>query len=454
MSNITMFEIKKLHGYLNFKFDFKDSTLILVGENGTGKTTVLRLLYYFLSGQWRSLAKYKFEELSVVINDVKVTLPYSLLELKIKDINSKFLHRLPLSIRQRVIELIEQNEGPIIEPELEFLLEQYDIPINYFYRELNLSSDNKGSKRDRKLNTLLQNVRKSLKAQLLYLPTYRRIEQELNLIFNWIDDDEMKHRRNRRVSQNRNQAYVELIEFGMKDVERAIDGTLEQLKDFARESLNILTLGYLGDVVDQKYLKVDVKIIQKTTDETIEKVLNRIQEDILPLKSKTHLFKTIQKVKIGENLSEHAKVICHYFIKLLGFQQELQEKEMMITKFCDVCSEYMIDKAFNYDSSSFSFSIESECPDGRVRNVKLKELSSGEKQIVSLFSHLYLSGRKNYFVLIDEPELSLSVPWQRRFLTDIKNGGFCSGLVAVTHSPFIYENELKPYTHGLGEFSI
>jgi predicted ATPase len=63
-----------------------------------------------------------------------------------------------------------------------------------------------------------------------------------------------------------------------------------------------------------------------------------------------------------------------------------------------------------------------------------------------------LSGKEKFFVLIDEPELSLSVPWQRRFLKDIRNGGFCSGLIAVTHSPFIYDNDLKPYAHSLGEF--
>lgn len=84
--------------------------------------------------------------------------------------------------------------------------------------------------------------------------------------------------------------------------------------------------------------------------------------------------------------------------------------------------------------------------------VKLSDLSSGEKQIVSLFSHLYLSEEKRFFVLIDEPELSLSVPWQRRFLKDIKEGDFCSGVVAVTHSPFIYDNDLREYAHSIGEF--
>jgi ABC-type transport system involved in cytochrome c biogenesis ATPase subunit len=84
--------------------------------------------------------------------------------------------------------------------------------------------------------------------------------------------------------------------------------------------------------------------------------------------------------------------------------------------------------------------------------IGLSDLSSGEKQIVSLFSHLYLSGRDRYFVLIDEPELSLSVPWQKRFLVDIKKGTFCAGLVATTHSPFIYDNELRPFAHAIGEY--
>ncbi|MGE4519931.1 MAG: AAA family ATPase [Desulfobacteraceae bacterium] len=451
MSNITLFEIKKLHGYKDFNLHFKDSTLILVGENGLGKTTVLRLLYYLLSGQWSALAKFKFTELAVTIDNKRHVLSYSYLQNNLNGLNKKILMNLPQKIRHRFVELLEESEGNLLEPELEMLCDRYDIPMHYIFRELNLFQHSEG-KHAEKLKEVLKNVKKSLNAQLLYLPTYRRIEQELNLIFKGLDDEELFHRRKLMTPRKNHGAYVELIEFGMKDVDRAIKSTLEQLKEFARESLNNLTLGYLGDVVDQKYSEVSVNQIQEASDETIENVLNRIHDTILSQSSKNHLSHTIQKVKNGETLDEHAKVICHYFIKLLGFQQELQEKENSISKFCDVCNEYMIDKQFIYDSPSFSFKIEAECPDGTDRKVELRQLSSGEKQIVSLFSHLYLSGGNDYFVLIDEPELSLSVPWQRRFLTDIKNGGFCSGLVAVTHSPFIYDNELKQYAHGLGEF--
>ena len=451
--NLNLFEIKKLHGFRDYRLEFKDNMLILVGENGIGKTTVLRILYYFLSGQWESLAKFNFHELRLVIDNKEHKLPYSFLKQRFKMLDKKLLRGLPPSKRNRFIELLDHTEGKFVLPELEMLCDKFDIPFHYILRSL----DSEGlfdNKQNEKLTKVFDSLNESLDSQLLYLPTYRRIEQELNLIFKGIDDDELLHRRKYLSPRKKHNAYVELVEFGMKDVVRGIDYTLEQLKEFARENLNNLTLGYLGDVVDQKYSEVSVDQIQNASDETIENVLNRIHSAILSRASKEHLSHTIQKVKNGEDLNEHAKVICHYFIKLLDFQQELQEKESSISKFCDVCNEYMVDKKFVYDSPSFSFNIEADRLDGECSRVELKQLSSGEKQIVSLFSHLYLSGNDNYFVLIDEPELSLSVPWQRRFLTDIKDGGFCSGIIAVTHSPFIYDNELRTYAHGLGEFCL
>lgn len=84
--------------------------------------------------------------------------------------------------------------------------------------------------------------------------------------------------------------------------------------------------------------------------------------------------------------------------------------------------------------------------------VLLNQLSSGEKQIVSLFSKIYLEQSTNYVVLFDEPELSLSIFWQQKLLPDIMNSNKCSFLVTVTHSPFIYDNILSQYATGLNEY--
>jgi ABC-type polysaccharide/polyol phosphate transport system ATPase subunit len=53
-ASITQFRIQALHG-LNraIEIPIRDNRLVLVGENGTGKSTVANLIYYALTQQWR-----------------------------------------------------------------------------------------------------------------------------------------------------------------------------------------------------------------------------------------------------------------------------------------------------------------------------------------------------------------------------------------------------------------
>lgn len=82
------------------------------------------------------------------------------------------------------------------------------------------------------------------------------------------------------------------------------------------------------------------------------------------------------------------------------------------------------------------------------KEVPLDALSSGEKQMISLFARLYLYPGKK-IVLIDEPELSLSIDWQRGILVDILLSPNCEQVVAITHSPFVFDNALDEYARPL-----
>lgn len=69
-----------------------------------------------------------------------------------------------------------------------------------------------------------------------------------------------------------------------------------------------------------------------------------------------------------------------------------------------------------------------------------------------MLRNMYLEPDNDFIVLFDEPELSLSIYWQKKLLPDILNSKRCDFLLAVTHSPFIFENELLEYTIGLKDF--
>ena len=83
--------------------------------------------------------------------------------------------------------------------------------------------------------------------------------------------------------------------------------------------------------------------------------------------------------------------------------------------------------------------------------ISIQNLSSGEKQVLSIFSKLYLEQQKPCIILFDEPELSLSIKWQEAFLPDIMKSEKCIMLVAVTHSPFIFNNKYDFLAQDMGE---
>ncbi len=72
-----------------------------------------------------------------------------------------------------------------------------------------------------------------------------------------------------------------------------------------------------------------------------------------------------------------------------------------------------------------------------------QDLSSGEKHLLTLYYHLTFTAQADSLILIDEPELSLHVTWQRAFLEDLK--GIVElrniDILIATHSPQIVDDK-------------
>ena len=192
------------------------------------------------------------------------------------------------------------------------------------------------------------------------------------------------------------------------------------------------------------------------SDNEILEVLRRIDSTILSDEMKEKVVGILNSVRTEHkhSYSAQVKIVCHYFMQLMAFNQDITAAEQHIRNFQEKCNNYLISNQIIYNSQDFTCQLLNRVDDqfDAENSIRFQNLSSGEKQIVSLFSHLYLDKDRSLFVFIDEPELSLSVDWQRTFLPDIVNSPNCIGLIATTHSPFIFDNELENIVHGINEF--
>jgi predicted ATPase len=149
-----------------------------------------------------------------------------------------------------------------------------------------------------------------------------------------------------------------------------------------------------------------------------------------------------EKIKEEKNLP-----LAYFLSNLIKVYEQQSDNDNAIKEFVRVSNSYLDydgegDKEIRYDESKVEIEVFSKRTD---QAISLDKLSSGEKQIISIFSRLFLEQANSYAILFDEPELSLSMEWQKKLLADIAQSSKCAFLLASTHSPFIFENELDQY---------
>jgi predicted ATPase len=445
---LTRFRIEGLHNNRTIDIPIIDNKLVLVGENGTGKSTVANFIYFFLTTQWSRMIEHKFKSVLAVIDSKAYEFGRdNIISLARQSDFMRNRFRLPISILREIEAFVgEHAPEEVIDPRR--ISQELGVPLHIISREIERITFENLVPGELKEN--IQSLRSSITDQVLYLPTYRRIEQDLETIFPELEK-KLREPREHLPRRARDTGYIELVEFGMEDVENTIHRKMIEIKETVRKDLSTLTGAYLRDVIQGAYQSVDPSKFRELDETRIDDIFKRIPEEILPGKDKTSLQSIISEINKSGEISDDNKVVAHFLTKLVELYQKQQDDERDIREFVRICNEgYLSGKKFVYDDVSFEVFINQHIEDSDSPKLPLRALSSGEKQIVSLFSHLYLSGKSGFFVVIDEPELSLSVPWQKRFLPDILTR--CNGLIAVTHSPFIFENELQPYTHSLEEF--
>ncbi|MGQ7367381.1 AAA family ATPase [Streptococcus suis] len=456
---INKFRINNLNGNYDVDLKFDKDRTIFIGENGIGKTTILSILYYLLDLNYKELLRFKFKSLELSLEGEEM------FEISRQNISEevereergrdRFHPRLKFEVDEYIDEIKDNAElFNELEDVLKDRMDPYNSESTQFREVMNILRNNDIGLRSNSIRfreevyarlvhminppaykILIDEIEKiKKKYKLLYFPTYRRIEENLAQL--------ALSSKEERISVK---SSGELIHFGMEDVKQKIDNLLNKISKDTNESYNRMTGGLLNTFASGNISSS----VERFDREKVDIALSRLGNKITPDSKKKILG------KIDDDTLKDDMYLNYLVSSILENYQQLEEIDKKIHNFIKRVNKYLFNKQFVYDAEELKLDIKRTDLDGNIKTHKnfwgdtvddvidLGKLSSGEKQLISTFSKIFLEDEKETVILFDEPELSLSVPWQREFIYDISQEKNCKFLFVVTHSPFIYEKLLK-----------
>lgn len=434
-SQLKSFSIDGLFGFKDIKIPFEKEAVILIAENGSGKTTILNALYYSIYCKFDKLSTIDFNSIILEFaSGVSVEIEKSDLDsfyqsdiFELLAFLRPFLPSREIDLLRREIRKNPSSEG--VRRRLVELTNRYGLPPSKYSDildviDVNLRSDNRIELKG-KIDKITKTIKENLNESILYFPTYRRIEEDLKSL--GYDEEKAE-----RLSFGEGEG--KLIQFGMDDVIGKFKEITASIKNSALNLFSKVT----GEILTQfvEGIEVTQEMRDSIKPDTLNIVLSRVGEKNI---SKIDRQRIEELVSSGDiNQPEHQQLV-YFLSKLVGLYEQQKAKDDSINQLAKICNGYLNKKRIIYDEANVDISIiqtRNNCP------IDIKNLSSGEKQIISLFSKIYLESSEDFILLFDEPELSLSLEWQKLLLPDILKSGRCKLLLAVTHSPFIFDNEL------------
>lgn len=431
---IRYMKISKMFGWKDIEVDFNEDLTLLVGANGSGKTSLLNIISSIASKNLDFLNKYRFKELTLMYEVDKDT---------------------------RIINIVN-SEGLCV-----LRWNNYEIPIGFNTRDEGYIRINNDEDPEPNLDAILNQISKEL--NILYLPLSR---DKRFLEGNDIDDY-----RKRMLREKQRRIYIEDWNEGdnrpiggiddslrninrmVKEYQRKTGFELERLNERMRREIFQSSFQYYDD----KTFMTDFSKLIGILNETKIHELKMAFKDMRLLTPRferqmdafiSNLFegyKIYEEWKSSDGKKEFDTNILSFMgnlpqlNRILQWQKVIQdtnqkkaEMQRNMNLFLETVNSFLSESNKELVLNDREGNVLFKQRNGKEK-IGLDKLSSGEKQIVIFFAYLIfeVSSNKRGIYIIDEPELSLHISWQRKFARSILNVSPSLQLIFATHSPEI-----------------
>ncbi|HDL7468481.1 TPA: ATP-binding protein [Yersinia enterocolitica] len=444
---IKTIKIKKLFGLYDYtlpEIGSLSNASILYGDNGVGKSTVLRLAFHLLSasnssGHRSELYKSSFLSLEVILSSgIKL-----LAEFEIKR-NRKIL----------VLKILEKNN-------LLAIWDYYPESLHSrtFDEEVIMARSDYELFFSDGRRVLTKRGKQGIKGQDVYIGVLRKIvpttfilNADRRLDSDSVSDpgDEVELRRKLKfkeprdisdlLSRSREIAVSQALNRANKWISRmAVQGTNQGADNVHSVYGRVLKhLVHSGSKDNRLYTEEDkINLMNKLSD--IEIKTTELAKYELATVLDTNEFKDILSSQNVTSYSLSADLLKPYIESLESRLAAVEPIYLILDKFVTIINGLLSDKKIGYHLSQ-GFYIQNTLGE----NLETSQLSSGEQQLLLLFCYVIVARDESSVFMIDEPEISLNIKWQRKLiktLLDITEGANIQFLFASHSMELLSQHE-------------
>lgn len=401
MYTVQEVEINNFWHRLDAKCGFNDNVNIIIGRNGTGKTTFMNILHAALTVDLEELAENDFTSISIkLVKNKKSRLikvhksspvNYAFQTIDYKISNKKYTlralpddARVPVSFRKRVLE-----EASEVREHLTELISLSSLSVYRLKNSEDYEIKDRGGKR-------------------LMSPVDFRLMQLRGEITKYQYELSLKAR---EISTNLQKDVLASILFAESaEIHKGIPSDFDKSK----EQLNLFS-------AYQRLSAFDTSIQKK-----ISSHVNAVDEAL------KLIYSNAEQIKEKHFAAMEAYLRTQ---RIVDLSLRAEERTLVIYSeinlFTRTLKEFIPDKEFTIFSGELKvFSVAH-----KNEEIPVSKLSSGEKQLIILLAEALLQRGNHFVYLADEPELSLHIDWQRKILPAIKKLNPNAQIIAATHSP-------------------
>lgn len=423
---IRFIKVKKLFGYYTYTLPQNDelsNASILYGDNGVGKSTILRLAFHLLScandrGHRTALYETDFENIEVGLWPDVLLSATSLTENEIK------ILRLQIHVDQKLAAIwdyLPERQGRLFSDEDDYIYEVVEGGRGIIRKKRNT-----GPKIDK---SVARGNEGYISVLSKYAPVMYILNADRRLDSDQVSDpsDEVELRRmlhleapkriNELVAKSRQIALSQALGSASKWLgSKAVRGTNQGSMNVHSVYLDVLRhiLGPTKTPTSDSEREPEKELVERL--EFIESQTSKHAQYELATQLETSEFRAALLKAKKKSSDLVPELLKPYITSLERRLDAVEPTYQIIDRFVTTINSFLRDKAIFFKLSQ-GFKIRNILE----TNLESSQLSSGEQQLLLLFCYVLTARDKPSVFMIDEPEISLNVKWQRHLVQALLN---------------------------------